>query len=256
METTSHNFSQHGEDLKSDRVVSSGWQMLLKQTFLKRLRKEEARMLRRLTIISVLILALTQLIIAQDANSGDHPKAVGNPALRLELLQMQKEDQAVRVKAESSHSGGAITDHAVFDQMERLDAKHTARMKEIVQQFGWPGKSLAGSDGATAAWLLVQHADADPKFQRHCLELMKAAAAKGEVSMHDIAYLTDRVLVNEGQKQVYGTQFTLKHGELAPRPIEDEANLDKRRKEAGLPPMEESKKWLKEHSKTPHKDKQ
>ncbi|GEM_PF-522232 len=175
-------------------------------------------------------------------------KSVANNALRLELLQMQKEDQTARIKAETAHG-----DHALFAEVERIDAKNTARMKEIVKQHGWPGKRLVGTDGATAAWLLVQHADKDPVFQKHCLELMKAAP-KGEIRMHDIAYLTDRVLVNEGKKQIYGTQFIFKNGKPVPQPIEDEANVDKRRKEAGLPPLAEAMKWLKGHAESSSHD--
>ena len=55
-----------------------------------------------------------------------------------------------------------------------------------------------------------------------------------EVSKANLAYLIDRVLVNEGKKQLYGTQFWFMNGKMEPRPIEDEANIDKRREEMGL----------------------
>jgi len=153
-----------------------------------------------------------------------------HPELHLELLEMKRIDQAIR-----------SMDHAVADadkpvhgtDMSGVDVRNTARMKEIVAQYGWPTSSMVGEEGATAAWLLVQHADHDPQFQRNCLELMKQVPA-GEVSKADVAYLTDRVLVNEGKNQLYGTQFWSPNGKMEPRPIEDEANLDKRRKEVGL----------------------
>jgi hypothetical protein len=122
--------------------------------------------------------------------------------------------------------------------MTDVDKKHTARMKAIVADHGWPLKSMVGADGATAAWLLVQHADHDVKFQRHCLELMNAAPAT-ETAPQDVAYLTDRVLVNEGKKQLFGTQFWVVDAKRVPRPIEDEAQLDQRREAAGLSPMSE-----------------
>jgi hypothetical protein len=62
-----------------------------------------------------------------------------------------------------------------------LYVKNTARLKEVVAKHGWPGKSLVGEDGAFAAWLLVQHADADAAFQKQRLELMKPLLEKGEV---------------------------------------------------------------------------
>lgn len=52
----------------------------------------------------------------------------------------------------------------------------------------------------------------------------------------NLAYLTDRILVNEGCQQCYGTQL----GEdFSPRPIYDESTVDVRRAAAGLPPLAE-----------------
>ena len=48
-------------------------------------------------------------------------------------------------------------------------------------------------------WLLAQHADADPAFQRHCLGLLAAAVEAGEATLTDQAFLTDRVLLARGQ---------------------------------------------------------
>jgi hypothetical protein len=62
---------------------------------------------------------------------------------------------------------------------------------------------------------------------------------EGEISLVDLAYLTDRVLVNEGTKQIYGTQFWTVDGKLVPRPIEDESGLAARRESLGMITMEE-----------------
>ena len=60
-----------------------------------------------------------------------------------------------------------------------------------------------------------------------------------EVSPQNVAYLTDRVLCNEGKPQIYGTQFYLVDGNPQPRPIEDGENVDKRRLRIGLPTLDE-----------------
>lgn len=66
-----------------------------------------------------------------------------------------------------------------------------------------------------------------------------------QVSQKNVAYLTDRVLLAEGKKQIYGTQFSLVDGAWQVRPLEDEANVDKRRAEIGLSTMAEYVKVLK-----------
>lgn len=189
----------------------------------------------------------------------DTPKPpVKEPELRSELLDRTKKDQAAR-KAfiawmNENGTGGMVVTASLSDekktefekvtsQLKEIDDDNTKWLKGVVEKHGWPTDTLAGEDGAGAAWLLVQHADADAKFQRRCLDLM-TKLPKEEVSQKNLAYLTDRVLLAEGKKQVYGTQFTSVDGKWQPRPLEDEANVDKRRAEVGLSSLAEYAKLL------------
>jgi hypothetical protein len=160
--------------------------------------------------------------------------------LRQELLKMVKEDQEVRKALLKTSS----PDPALVRRIADIDRKNTARLKEIIEKLGWPGKSKVGDEGAHAAWLLVQHADRDRAFQKRCLSLMERALKAQEASPTDFAYLTDRVLVGENKKQVYGTQFRTVDGKLEPYPIEEEKNVDRRRKEVGLPSLAEYQKEI------------
>ncbi|HEY7311706.1 MAG TPA: DUF6624 domain-containing protein [Gemmataceae bacterium] len=172
----------------------------------------------------------------------DNPaKPARNEELRRELLRRVKEDQDIRKEVLKAGSGETAS-----RKMMEIDRKNTTRMKEILDQHGWPGKSLVGVDGAHAAWLLVQHADRDREFQKRCLKLLEKAVKADEAAGIDLAYLTDRVRVAENKKQVYGTQFEVKDGKLAPYPIEDEKNVDRRREEVGLPNLAEYRKTLEE----------
>ncbi len=65
-----------------------------------------------------------------------------------------------------------------------------------------------------------------------------------EVSPGDVAYLTDRVLVNEGKPQVYGTQFHEVNGHPEPRPIEDPDSVDVRRAGVGLGTLAEYRELI------------
>ncbi len=123
------------------------------------------------------------------------------------------------------------------DRGREIDRRNTARMKEIVNRYGWPGIALVGKDGEQAAWLLVQHADQDHAFQKRCLVLLTEAVKSGQAAAEHMAYLTDRVRVAEKQKQVYGTQLHYAGGRLEPEPIADEAHVDSRRQAVGLPPL-------------------
>lgn len=162
-----------------------------------------------------------------------------DPALRRELLAMRDRDQELRQRLFGRQRPGEPLDQALAEELHTVDRAHTMRMQAIIAEHGWPGRSLVGEDGATAAWLLVQHADADRVFQEQCLALLQAAVAAGEGEPSDLAYLTDRVRCSTGLPQVYGTQLREHEGSYIPQPIEDEANVDVRRAAVGLGPLAE-----------------
>ena len=116
------------------------------------------------------------------------------------------------------------------------DARIT-RLKEIIDEHGWPTYDLVGEKGEEAAWVIAQHADLDPEFQQQALELLRDAVADGQASPGNLAYLEDRVAVAQGEPQTYGTQVGCQRtGPVPATPIKDEAGLEERRKEAGLDP--------------------
>jgi hypothetical protein len=190
----------------------------------------------------------------KDTPANNPPAAKINDELRQELLRRSKEDQEARkrfLEAMGRHGPSDPVEAKKQRQdpeagkLQEVDRANTARMKEIVAKYGWPGKSLVGADGAHAAWLVIQHADLDRPFQKRCLDLVRQGFKLGEATGEQVAYLTDRVLVGENKKQLYGTQFQQRDGKWVPNPIEDEANVDKRRREVGLSPLAEYEKLLK-----------
>lgn len=198
----------------------------------------------------IIILVLTQVSYADDM-----PKSlpIKHPELRLELIERVKDDQDARTamvnwqKELGLNGDGDLRDlnetqSAQFKELsksiKRIDQENTARLEKIVDQYGWPLRSQVGEDGANAAWLLVQHADLSPKLQRKCLDIM-SKVPKDEISRKDVAYLTDRVRLAEGQEQLYGTQVTFAEGKWVPRPLVDAAKVDQRRAEVGLPPLDD-----------------
>jgi hypothetical protein len=158
-----------------------------------------------------------------------------------EIQQMVEKDQESR-STELAELGQTIS---ITEEDANLDRIHADRMREIITKIGWPTISKVGVSCSHMAWLLVQHADHDVEFQKCCLDLMKQAP-QGEVNLEDIAYLEDRVRVNEERPQLYGTQFHGEGSEYGPRPIEDPEQVDERRKSIGMESLEEYKKFLKE----------
>jgi hypothetical protein len=158
--------------------------------------------------------------------------------LRAELLSRQDEDQRVRRLAARSDQPGRLRiseEHAT--QWQRVDDSNSTWLARVVAEGGWPGRSMVGDEGASAAWLLAQHADRQPQTQHAFLDAMRAAVADGEASPAEAAYLEDRVRKNAGLPQIYGTQFTVSGDGFGPYLIDDPENLDRRRAAVGLEPF-------------------
>jgi hypothetical protein len=120
-------------------------------------------------------------------------------------------------------------------------AEHAERLWAILDDYEpWPGYRLVGADGARAAWLVAQFAIDDVGLQRRCLETLEVSVACGDADPVHLAYLLDRVHMNDGRDQLYGSQFVLgDDGELEPWPVDDPVAVDTRRAKLGLPPFAE-----------------
>jgi hypothetical protein len=160
---------------------------------------------------------------------------VVNHALRLELLELAREDQADR---QGLSEAIKTNDREHARRLTEKDGARTLRLKAIVADAGWPAATLVGRDGVEAAWLLLQHSE-DSTWQKTMLPVVDQAAAAGEIRRGDVALLTDRVLVRSGQPQRYGSSFSVVDGRLVADPIDDEDTVDSRRAAVGLPPMAE-----------------
>jgi hypothetical protein len=96
-------------------------------------------------------------------------------------------------------------------------------------------------------FLMIQHSDGDKEWQKAQLINIEKAVKKGDMDGQSYAYLYDRIKINSGEKQLYGTQFSNvdpinKTVELAE--TEDMENLDKRRMEMGMMPIKMYKEFM------------
>ena len=149
---------------------------------------------------------------------------------------MTREDERMRDKLAAD---GSLFEgyHPIMDALHKHNA---ARLRMIIDEHGWPGATLVGTDGAEAAWRIAQHAIGEPAFQRRCLALLHDAVERGDAPAWQAAFLEDRVRTFEGRGQLYATQFDVgADGRPVPYPIEDAEHVDERRAGVGLEPLAE-----------------
>lgn len=118
-----------------------------------------------------------------------------------------------------------------------LNALHTSKLLEdldnIILKFGYPGKTLTGSEYAIAFSII---SSASIKYKEKHYDLIIEAANLGELDWSDVAFFVDKVKVAKKEKQVYGTQY--KYDENLKKifyyPVEDSDKMNERRKKVGL----------------------
>ena len=160
-----------------------------------------------------------------------------NEALRRELLEMARLDHVTRAELVAS---GDLFGAGYEPRMARVHARNAQRLRRVIESVGWPGTDLVGPDGAEAAWLVLQHAIAEPDLLRRALPLLETAAREGRADPAHAAMLEDRIRFFEGRPQRYGTQVDWDaDGNLSPGEVEDPRGLADRRLAVGLPPLEE-----------------
>ncbi|AUD04109.1 DUF6624 domain-containing protein [Spirosoma pollinicola] len=170
--------------------------------------------------------------------------------LKLELDSIYRIDQLYReimmsqpkkdslAKAENLSAQGV--QQLIFDKMNEIDSSNSKRVRQIIHQVGYPGKSLVGEPTNEAAWYVIQHSKNINQF----FPLIEEAGQKKELPFKLVAMMQDRLFVNQGKEQLYGTQARCDNppagsvGNQQPDcyiwPIRDAAGVNERRKQAGF----------------------
>jgi hypothetical protein len=181
---------------------------------------------------------VVSLLLAGHPGQAQQTTATFNKALSDSLNEMKTVDQiAANVR---SGKYKELPEEAWQQYKDSVFGTHKVILENMFNRYGFPGFDVAGKDGSFNFWLMVQHCDKYVPFQEKVLASMKKQVDKGNANPQNYAYLTDRVRLNTGRKQLYGTQVTynLKICQAYPRPTEDSLNINKRRKEMGMESIE------------------
>lgn len=193
------------------------------------------------TLVIILLFCLA-FSIRSSAQTAKH-----DTVLIQKIDSMFKDDQFWRreyykiAKKQTAYSEETINRNwAVADSMNQIKAK------AIIDKYGYPGFSLVG-EKSSDFWAIVQHCDDDIGFQKKVLALMKIEVAKNNADKENYALLTDRILVNSHQKQIYGTQVRVdpKTHKATPLPLKYPKRVDALRKKMGMAPLKDYLKLFK-----------
>jgi VWFA-related protein len=190
-----------------------------------------------LTLCSVVACAQSKCLSPDEAKAMlaqvNSPRNVGfDKKLHDELLKLV-------LKSEKLIYNGIENDlpnDAFNKRVSEARGENNARLCQILKEFGWPTSALVGKDGVGATLYLVKNSRR-LDLQTDLLPVIIAAVKKGEAQKSDVAGLVDRMRVDAGMKQLFGTQVKVLNGFLVLTPIEAESQVDDRRKQFGMPPL-------------------
>ena len=164
--------------------------------------------------------------------------------LKDELESIYGSDQFYREKI-SKLAPSDIQFLELWKKQEHVDSINIRRAIVIIDSIGVPGRTLVGDSASKAIFFVIQHSNIN--YQEKYLPLFIKSAKSGELDWKLVAMMIDRIKVNKNEKQIYGTQivpikdpvtgYITDKCEFAP--IEDEKNVNLKRKSVGHGTIEE-----------------
>lgn len=121
---------------------------------------------------------------------------------------------------------------AMWAPVEAMDAENEKALLAMIPPEGWFLKSRYGDKAAKAAFMIVQHSNLE--LWRRFVPVLEPLVAKGEVDGQNYGLMYDRLALNEGRPQRYGSQVVCKAGRWGPDTLEDPDRVDERRKAMGF----------------------
>lgn len=210
-----------------------------KEKIISVLSKQDQRTLEEICSKELFTKKLTDIQICKSITKDEN---VRNKALQIGLIKMYINDQSVRGNILSEIISKYKVDEYELTKADAVsvDKMNRDRLKEIIREFGFPTRQLVGKDAMQGIFLIIQHSDGDTEWQKEQLTNIEKAVKQGDMDGQSYAYLYDRIRINSGEKQLYGTQF--KNVDTVNRKVEladteDVENLDRRRMEVGMMPI-------------------
>jgi hypothetical protein len=150
------------------------------------------------------------------------------------------EDQTRRqeyAKLEAQFGWGAKEAQDGRTAIRQLNTRQLKTIDSLITLYGYPGKNLVGQPADQVAFMVIQQSNSRVVHEKY-LPIIQEAATKGELDRASAAFLTDQVRVERKEKQIYGTQIRINNaGQRELYPIENEADIERLRKEMDLEPL-------------------
>ncbi len=176
-----------------------------------------------------------------------------NKDLKSQLHTVRTSDQEIRELCYGNISGKRREElNAKYDvdfqnnyklsskKMDQIDRNNLRIIKKIIEQFGYPKINVVDTPLNETVWLIIQH---NPNELEKYMPLLEKAGKAGDIEMTKVALSQDRMLMNQGKEQIYGSQGSSISQPIGTKqnqytffiwPIKNPNEVNKRRAEVGF----------------------
>ena len=120
-----------------------------------------------------------------------------------------------------------------FINYAKEDHRNQELVVSIIEKCGMPTVKEVFEKQMIAVWLALQHSTKE--IRKKYFPQIEKAVKNGDLSKQEYALMKDRMLMDEGKLQIYGSQ--IKNGKLYE--LENPKTVNERRKEMGMEPIED-----------------
>ncbi len=162
--------------------------------------------------------------------------------VKARLNKIYFEDQTERIHIPEIRDQFGINSSELIQFLKKIEAKDSLNLiqvDDILNNYGWLSAIEVGDTASMTIFLVVQHSNLTNRSKY--LPIMRDAVKRGKAKPKHLALLEDRVALEQGKKQIYGSQigFNIIDSTNYVLPLEDPENVDKRRSAVGLEPIAE-----------------
>ena len=168
---------------------------------------------------------------------------IRNKPFARELFRMIIKDQGFMYagnieRKKYMQNGGYFSTAAIYLILAMEEKNHKENNKklfELLDKNGWPTASNVTEYAAAGAALIINHTNYE--IRSKYFPMLEKAFKEGEAQPLRYAKMRDRLLIEEGKEQLFGTQWKFENSKRLPHPIKEPEHVDKRRAEIGLGPL-------------------
>ncbi len=137
---------------------------------------------------------------------------IRNKTFARELFRMIIKDQGFMYvgnieRKKYMQNGGYFSTPTIYPVLaieEKNHKENTDKLLKLLDKYGWPTASQVTEYAAAGAALIINHTDHETRTKY--FPMLEKAFKEGEAQPLRFAKMKDRLLVEEGKKQLYGTQ--------------------------------------------------